>query len=63
MAKNDNKVRPFYLFSKANYPITIVYNGESLVLPPFATKFKLANESLLGDLPKEVRKVTIMEVK
>ena len=63
MAKNDNKKRPFYLFSRANHPVRIVYNGKVLVLPPFASKFKLADESLLGDLPKEVRKVAIMEVK
>lgn len=65
MAKieNKSKPKPFYLFSKANYPITIMYDNEALILPPNANKFKLADENKLGTLPKGVRKVTIMEVK
>lgn len=52
-----------YLYSKANYPITIKYDGKDLILPPNAVKFKLADESKLEALPVEVRKVTIKEVK
>lgn len=58
-----NKVNACYLYSKANYPITIKYEGQDLILPPNATKFKLANENKLGILPKMVRKVTIKEEK
>ena len=57
------KVNACYLYSKANYPITIQYDGKDLILPPNASKFKLANENNLGILPKNVRKVTIQEEK
>ena len=49
-----------YLYSKANYSIRIQYNGETLLLPPFANRFKIADESKLGTLPDKVRKVTIV---
>lgn len=58
-----NKVNACYLYSKANYPITIKYDGQDLILPPNASKFKLANEARLGVLPASVRKVTIREEK
>jgi hypothetical protein len=58
-----NKVNACYLYSKANYPITIKYDGQDLILPPNASKFKLANENKVGVLPKTVRKVTIREDK
>lgn len=63
MSKNQDKARPFYLFSKANYPVTILYDNEPVILPPNAVKFKLADDRKLGALPKGVRKVMIMEVK
>lgn len=62
MAK-ENKVNACYLYSKANYPITIEYDGKEITLPPNASKFKLANESKVGALPVGVRKVIIQEVK
>ena len=58
-----NKINACYLYSKANFPITIKYDGNDLILPPNASKFKLADESKLGALPKNVRKVTIREGK
>lgn len=48
-----------YLFSKANYPIRIRYNGEYLILPSNAMEVLIPDESKLGTLPKEVRKITI----
>ena len=53
-----SKQKACYLYSKANYPITIQYDGKDLVVPPFASKFLLADESKVGQLPKGLRKVT-----
>ena len=50
-----------YLYSKANYPITIQYDGKDLILPPNAMQFKLADESKVGKLPLNVRKMIIKE--
>jgi hypothetical protein len=52
-----------YLFSKANYPITIQYDGKDMVLPPNAMNFRLADDKKLGELPKMVRKVMVKEGK
>ena len=52
-----NQVKSCYLYSKANYPVTIQYDGEALIVPPNASKFLIANESKLGILPKSIRKV------
>lgn len=52
-----------YLYSKANYPIRIRYNGEDLMLPSNATKVLIEDESKLGVLPAKVRKITIKEEK
>lgn len=55
------KISACYLFSKANYPVTIQYEGKDLIVPPNAMKFKLADETKVGELPKPVRKVIIKE--
>lgn len=51
--------RKAYLYSRANYPIVIKYNGEDLVLPPNAKKFLVEDTNKVGYLPKLVRKVEI----
>lgn len=53
------EIKACYLYSKANYPIRLRYDGKTLILPPFANRVKIANEDKLGTLPKNVRKVTI----
>ena len=53
-------VKACYLCSKANYSVRIVYDGKNVMLPPFANKIKIANESKLGALPPTVRKVPII---
>ena len=58
MAK-ENKINACYLYSKANYPITIKYDGKEITLPPNASNFKLADESKVEALPIGVRKVVI----
>jgi hypothetical protein len=50
---------PCYIYSKANYPVVIKYDGQSLVIPPNAKKFKLPNTNLVGSLPAKLRKVDI----
>ena len=55
------KINACYLFSKANYPVMIQYEGKDLVVPPNANKFKLADETKIGELPKLIRKVSIKE--
>lgn len=55
------KINGCYLYSKANYPITIQYDGKDLILPPNAMQFKLADESKVGELPLNVRKIIIKE--
>ena len=55
----SEEVKGCYLYSKANYSIKIKYNGDTIMLPPFATRFKIADQSKLGVLPDKVRKVTI----
>lgn len=67
MAKNNETDKltktACYLYSRANYPVSITYKGEDIILPPNAAKVKIADESKLGALPKLVRKVTIQEDK
>ena len=58
MTEKENTVG-CYLYSKANYSISIKYNGETLILPPFATKVKIADANKLESLPNMVKKVTI----
>lgn len=53
------KKKGCYLYSKANHTICIEYNGSKMILPPFATKFKIADESKLGNIPNNVKKVSI----
>lgn len=48
-----------YLYSKANYPITIKYDKKDLVIPPNAKKFLLEDTTKVGVLPPKVRKVDI----
>lgn len=48
-----------YLVSRANYPITITYDGKEMILPPHARDFKLADHTKVGVLPSLVRKVII----
>lgn len=46
-----------YLYSRANYPVTIQYDNEDLIVPPNANKFLIADEGKLGKLPNVIRKV------
>lgn len=55
--------RKCYLYSKANYPITIKYDKKDLVIPPNAKKFLLEDTTKVGVLPALVRKVDIQEGK
>lgn len=48
-----------YLYSKANYPVTIKYDRKDLVIPPNARKFLLEDTTKVGVLPPNVRKVDI----
>lgn len=48
-----------YLYSKANYPITIKYDKKDLVIPALAKKFLLEDTTKVGALPPKVRKVDI----
>ncbi len=48
-----------YLYSKANYPITIKYDKQDLIIPPNARKFLVADTTKVGVLPPKVRKVDI----
>ena len=48
-----------YLYSKANYPITIKYDKKDLVIPPNAKKFLFFYSTKVGVLPPKVRKVDI----
>ena len=52
-------IKGCYLYSKANYSIRILYDGDTIMLPPFANKVKIADESKLGKLPDKVRKVSM----
>ena len=45
-----------YLYSKANYPITIKYDKKDLVIPPNAKKFLLDDTTKDGVPPPKVRK-------
>jgi len=49
--------RKAYLYSKANYSITIKYGKEDLVVPPMAKKFPVDDSTKLGVLPPQIRKV------
>ena len=46
-----------YLYSKANFPTTITYDGKKLILPPNARNVVFADDQKLGDLPVHVIKV------
>lgn len=48
-----------YLYSKANYPITIKYDRMDLVIPANAKKFMLEDTTKVGVLPPKIRKVDI----
>ena len=48
-----------YLYSKANYSTRITYNGETIILPPFANKYRISDESKLGELPSHVKKISM----
>ena len=50
-----------YLYSKANYPITIQYDKKDLIVPANAKKFLLEDTTKVGALPPKVRKVDITE--
>lgn len=49
------KTKSCQIFSKANHPITIQYDGKNIVVPPFARGFKLADATKVGKLPKNLR--------
>ena len=46
-----------YLYSKANYPVTLKYNGKDLIIPPNAQGIVIGDVSKLGFLPPTIRKV------
>lgn len=46
-----------YLYSKANFPTTITYDGKKLILPPNARNVVFADDKKLGNLPAHVIKV------
>lgn len=48
-----------YLYSKANYPVTVKYNGQDLVIPPNANKLLIEDYTKLGSLPGTIKKVII----
>ena len=48
-----------YIYSKANYPITIKYDKKDLVIPANANKFLLEDSRKVGVLPAKLRKVDI----
>jgi len=48
-----------HLYSRANYPIVIQYDGKDLVLPPNAKKYLVEDTTKVGALPSKVRKVDI----
>ena len=48
-----------YLYSKANYPITIKYDKQDLIVPANAKKFLLEDTTKVGVLPPKIRKVEI----
>lgn len=50
-----------YLYSKANFPITITYDGNKLILPPNARNVVFADDQKLGILPTNVIKVVAKE--
>jgi hypothetical protein len=50
--------RKCYLYSKANYPITIKYDKKDLVLPA-NSKTLVEDTTKVGVLPPKVRKVDI----
>ena len=49
--------RKGYLYSKANYPVTIKYKGQDLIIPPNASNVLIEDVSKLGFLPPTIRKV------
>lgn len=55
----EKKPTPCYLSSRANYPITISYDGTQMILPANARKFRIADANKLGVLPNNVRKTII----
>lgn len=46
-----------YLYSKANYPVTIKYKGQDLIIPPNAKNVLVEDVQQLGFLPPTVRLV------
>lgn len=47
-----------FIYSKANYPITIKYDKKDLIVPPNA-KLLLEDTTKVGVLPPKLRKVEI----
>lgn len=52
-----NKVIGCKLYNKANYPVTIKYDGKDVIVPPYARGFKLADASKVGKLPGKLRMI------
>lgn len=51
--KPENIIKPVRVSSQVNYPITIKYGDDSIVVSPRA-KLKLADINKLGTLPKGI---------
>jgi hypothetical protein len=49
-----------YVYSKANYPVTIKYDKKDLIVPANA-KLLLEDTNKVGVLPAKLRKVDIIE--
>lgn len=57
MAEKSKVNKDCKLYSKANYPITIKYGDRNVIVPPYARGFRLADASLVGELPKNIRMI------
>ena len=49
------------LYSKLNYPVTIKYGKDSIIVPPFARNFLVEDTTKLGILPSGIRKIDVQE--
>lgn len=51
--KHEKLVKPAYVVSRLDHPVTISYNGESIIIPPRGREL-VANYLLIGAIPKGI---------
>lgn len=49
----EKRVKPAYVVSRLDHPITLSYSGETIIIPPRGREV-VANYELLGAIPKGI---------